>query len=128
MIQIDNNVNIVLLGSSNAKYISEEIVSKFSNFNIFDCVDKFTFNQTSQIIKKSQILLCCDGGLMHSANSVNTPIVALFARLSPEMRLTDSIMGFSLQDRNDVNNIEVKDVLTKYREASNFVDIRHLVE
>ena len=35
IIQIDNDVNIVLLGSSNAKYISEEIVSKFSNFNIF---------------------------------------------------------------------------------------------
>ena len=121
IIRKDNEINIVLLGSSNANNIVKEIVDKFSNYNIFDCVDKFTFNQTAQIIKRAQILLCCDGGLMHSANAVNTPIVALFAGLSPEMQLTESIRAFSVYDKNDVNNISVKDVLTKYKEATNFV-------
>ena len=124
IIRKDNELNIVLLGSSNAEDIAKEIVGKFSHYNIFDCVDKFTFNQTAQIIKGAQILLCCDGGLMHSANAVNTPIVALFARLSPEIQLTESIRAFSIYDKNDVNNISVNDVMSKYKEAANYVDIR----
>jgi len=128
IIEKDIDLNIVLLGSSNAKYISKEIAGEFPHYNIFDCVDQFTFNQTSQIIKKSQILLCCDGGLMHAANSVNTPIVALLARLSSEMQLTDSVKAFSLYDKNNVNNILVQDVLMKYEEASNFVRIHRLDE
>ena len=106
----------------------KEIVDKYSRYNIFDCVDKFTFNQTAQIIKRAQILLCCDGGLMHSANAVNTPIVALFAKLSPEMQLTESIRAFSVYDNNDVNNIAVQDVLTKYKEATNSVHSHPLGE
>ena len=59
---------------------------------------------------------------MHSANAVNTPVVAMFARLSPEMQLTQSIRAFSVYDKDDVNNISVKDFLTKYKEATSFVD------
>ncbi len=128
IIRKDNELNIVLLGSSNAVDITKEIVGKYSHSNIFDCVDKFTFNQTAQLIQGAQILLCCDGGLMHSANAVNTPIVALFAGLLPEMQLTDSIRAFSVYDKNDVNNISVKDVLAKYKEATSFVHSHPLGE
>jgi heptosyltransferase III len=117
----DPNLNIVLLGSSNAKEFSKQIMAKLSKFNLFDCVEKFTFNQTAEIINKAQFLICCDGGLMHAANAVNTPIVSLFARLSPEMQLTRSIKGFSVYDENNVNNISVQDVLVQCESAFNFV-------
>jgi len=128
IIDKDNGLNIVLLGSSNAKSSAVEILNNFSHFNIYNCVNQFTFNQTAQIINKAQILICCDGGLMHAANSVNTPIVTLFARLSPEMQLTDSVKEFSVYDENDVNNILVEDLLIKYTEASNFFRIHPQVE
>ena len=128
IIEKDKKLNIVLLGSNNAEEIAKEIVDKYSHCKLFDCVGKFTFNQTAQIIKRAQILLCCDGGLMHSANSVNTPIVALFAKLSPEMQLTESIRAFSVYDKNDVNSISVKDVVKKYKEATNFVHTHPLGE
>jgi len=118
----NKNIKIVFVGSRNAKDISEKLLKKIPQKNLFSCVDNFTFKQTAQIIKKSKILLCCDGGLMHAANAVNTTVVALFARLSPEMQLTKSIRAFSVYDRNDVNNISVNDVLTKYKEATNYVD------
>ena len=122
-ILIDNNkdLNIVLLGSSNAKDISKKLLNKMSVKNLFNCVDKFTFNQTAQIIKKSQVLLCCDGGLMHAANAVNTPIVSLFARLTPTMQLTDNIVSFSMYDLTDVNNITVKNILEEYSKCINYV-------
>ena len=74
------------------------------------------------------MLFCCDGGLMHPANALKTPIIGLFARHEPHMLLTESICAFSLFDKRDVNNILVEDILQKYNEASNFVDNHPLDE
>jgi heptosyltransferase-2 len=118
----NNKLNLVFVGSDNAKESAKALTEAFTHDNIFNCVAKFTFNQTAQIIKGANILLCCDGGLMHSANAVNTPIVPLFARLTPIMQLTESIQAFPLFDANDVNNIPVEDILVKYIEATNSVN------
>ena len=120
LIRKDNNLNIILIGSANAKDYAKIILDKFSHANVFNCVAKFTFNQTAQIIKQARILFCCDGGLMHSANAVNTPIIPLFARLSEGMQLTECNHSFSLFDKTDVNNILFEDILLKYDEAANF--------
>ena len=128
LISQDKDLNIILVGSDNARDTARVIMDKFSHMSVFDCVAKFTFNQTSQIIKQAQILLCCDGGLMHSANAVNTPIVALFAKLTAQMQLTESICAFSLYDKNNVNNISVQQILQKYNEAANFVRSHPQVE
>jgi heptosyltransferase-2 len=118
----NNKLNLVFVGSDNAKESAKALAETFTRDNTFNCVAKFTFNQTAQIIKGANILLCCDGGLMHSANAINTPIVPLFARLTPIMQLTESIQAFPLFDANDVNNIPVEDILVKYIEATNFVN------
>jgi hypothetical protein len=121
---IENNMlNIVLVGSENGNDIAQSLVEKFLDANIINCVGKFSFNQTTEIINKSQILLCCDGGLMHAANSVSTPIVPLFARLSEQMQLTDSICSFSLFDELDVNNIPFEDICDMYLEAYNCIEM-----
>ena len=117
----NKQTNIVFIGSSNAKDIAKNLLNQFSKNNIFDCVAKYSFIQTAQIIKKSKILLCCDGGLMHASNAVSTPIVPIFARLTPQMQLTDVVQAFPLFDKSDVNNISVEAILEKYNEASNFV-------
>ena len=120
LIRKDKNMNIILIGSENAKDYEKIILDKFSHANIFSCVAKFSFNQTAQIIKQARILFCCDGGLMHSANAVNTKIIPLFARLSERMQLTECNRSFSLFDKTDVNNILFEDILKKYHEAANF--------
>ena len=117
----DKQTNIVFIGSGNAKDVAKDLLSQFLKNNVFDCVAKYSFNQTAQIIKKSKTLLCCDGGLMHASNAVSTPIVPIFARLTPQMQLTDATCAFPLFDKSDVNNISVEAILEKYDEASNFV-------
>ena len=124
----ENNLNIVIVGSDNAIHSVQTILDKFPQDNIFNCVAKFTFNQSAKIISQSKLLLCCDGGLMHAANAVKTPVVALFSRLTAQMQLTDSVSDFSLFDKSDVNNILIKDILQKYGEASSFVDNHPRVE
>ena len=122
LINQDKSINIVLVGSKNAKDFSITIMDKFSDYNLVSFVSKFSFIQTSEIIKKAQILICCDGGLMHSANAVKTTIVPLFAGLTEQMQLTKSITAFSLFDSKNVNNIPVEDVLIKFNEAAIYVD------
>ena len=76
------HINIALLGSGNANVIANKLSKQFSSNNLFNYVSKHTFNQTAQIIKQADILICCDGGLMHAANALNKTVVPLFARLS----------------------------------------------
>ena len=116
----NNYLNIVLIGSGNASFIAKNIILQFSNANILNCVDSFSFNQTAQIISQSDILLCCDGGLMHAANSLNKTIIPLFARLTPVMQLTDCVNAFPLFDDKDVNNISTEDVIERYNEAVSY--------
>ena len=118
----NDHLNIVLLGSENANLIAKSISLQFSNNNIFNHVAKYSFNQTTEIIRLSDVLLCCDGGLMHAANSFNKVVIPLFARLTPEMQLTDCINAFPLFDHFDVNNITTEDIVDKYYEATNFFD------
>jgi len=128
LISKENNINIILIGSDNAKESAKVIFDKFSNHNVINCVAKFTFKQTAEIINQAKILFCCDGGLMHSANAVKTPIISLFARLEANMQLTESICAFPLFDKRDVNNILVEDILQKYNEACNIVENHHSVQ
>ena len=114
----DKDLNIILVGSDNAKETAKEIMRKFSSYKLYNYVSKFSFNQTTEIISRAQILLCCDGGLMHSANAVDTLTLTLFARLTEEMQLTKSNSSFSIFDKDNVNNITVEDILKKYNEAS----------
>jgi ADP-heptose:LPS heptosyltransferase len=124
LLEAQNDLNIVLIGSDNASNEAEELMKNFVQFNLFNCVAKFTFNQTAQIINKSDLLISCDGGLMHAANAVNTKIIPLFAKLTPEMQLTNSVSAFFLYDLEDVNNIPVTDVLKQYYNAIN-LDYKH---
>jgi hypothetical protein len=118
----NNHLNIVLLGSENANLIAKKIFAQFTNNNIFNYVAKYSFNQTAEIISRANVVICCDGGLMHATNSFNKIVIPIFARLTPEMQLTDCINAFPLFDDLDVNNIDDEDVSAKYYEATNFAD------
>ena len=121
LLLIDNNLHLILLGSDNAIAAEREILEKFTTPNLTSYVSKFSFCQTAQIISQANFLLCCDGGLMHVANALDTKIISLFAKLNPEMQLTLSCKSFPLFDPINVNNISVADVVQKYTEATNSV-------
>jgi len=117
----NQKINIVLLGSSNAQRQSQDLIVRFNNYKFIDLVSKLTFNQTAEVIKRSKISICCDGGLMHAANAVNANIIALIARLKPEMLLVND-NAVALFDKNNVNNIEVESVFNIYCEMSSLFD------
>jgi heptosyltransferase-2 len=121
----DKSLQIVILGSNNANNNEKKILEAFPASRVKSYVAKLTFNQTAEVIRKADFLLCCDGGLMHAAIAVDTIIISLFARLEVEMQLTFACKAFPLYDPFDVNNISVDDILIKYNEAISY-DYNHL--
>jgi heptosyltransferase-2 len=111
---MNERTNVVLIGSSNGSEDARKIVKTFHLNRLFNCVNQYSYLQTVEIIRNSQLLLCCDGGLMHGANAVETPIISLFARLTPRMQLTDRNYSFSLYDKDDVNNIQVGQIIEEF--------------
>ena len=46
-------------------------------------VDKTTIEQAAAILRRAELLVCCDSGLMHLARAVGTPVLALFGPTDP---------------------------------------------
>jgi heptosyltransferase-2 len=104
---------IVLIGLQNAQ--NAKVIAAEYPDNVIDMVGKCSFNQSAQIIKKSQLLVCVDGGLMHAANAVQTPVVGLFYRLNPSLRLINMNKSYGLVDAENINNISVDDIIKKIK-------------
>ncbi len=106
--------NIVLVGKDNSNKMAKKILKKHSK-NVQDLSNKLSFNQTAEVINRAEILLCCDGGLMHASNSVQTPVVALFYYIEPVLRLIKANSYEALLNEKDVNNIGVDEIMVKVR-------------
>ncbi len=110
--------NIVLIGLQNAQEIAKNITAQHPKI-VINKVGECSFNQTAQIIKKSKMLVCCDGGLLHAANAVQTPFVGLFYSIEPMARLIKSNPSLVLFDKKNINNISVDDIIEKVKLLKN---------
>ena len=120
---LDNkNIKIIFVGSKNALRTSKQLLNIFPKDQLLDFTSILSFNQTAEVIRKSEVFLCCDGGLMHAATALDSKIVSLFARLTPEMLLPKNTNLYSLYDQENVNNIRPSKVISKYYEAINSAD------
>ena len=119
---LNKNINIILVGSENGKSYEKKILNSFAQNNITSYVDQLTFKQSAEVIRRSKWVICCDGGLMHAANALNTRSIVLLARLDKKMQLTLCCKAHSLYDLSDVNNIEVEKIIDQYKKLSNLLD------
>lgn len=110
---------VVLVGVEDAKEEASLICKKHPD-KVISVVGKCTFNQTAQVINKSILLACADGGLMHAANAVRTPVVALFHGLDPSVRLIKYNKSFGLTDKECIDNISIKSIVEKVEALSLF--------
>lgn len=97
---------LVLLGSENGDGPAREILDRFSDRNIVDCINKYDLARTAALVGKCALVLCADGGLLHVAAAVATPTVCLFAQEYPAFRYTPSDRFRALRSEQDVNTIE----------------------
>ena len=83
-------VPVVLVGSGNALAARDAILARATGaWMLVDRVDRHALPEVCEILRRSAVVACADGGLMHVAHAAGAPTVALFAeRIDPSYRLT----------------------------------------
>lgn len=70
--------NLLILGAKDSITNSEELYSEFkNNKRIFNLTGKTSLNELAYILKNTRLLICVNGGIMHMASALNTPLISL---------------------------------------------------
>jgi len=125
LVRIHSNNNlprrIILLGSDNATITLKKIEKiNFHKVKITSLIGKTTLNECREIIKRAEIFIGSDGGLMHIAHTTNTRTITLFGKEPSQLRLTERINTIAIQAEKDVN--EISDLII-YQNLLNTLDI-----
>jgi ADP-heptose:LPS heptosyltransferase len=102
----------VLVGSDNAAAMSERILAHGAKAGrILNCVAQYSLLETLEIIRRCSLAVCCDGGLLHLANSAGVPTVALFdSQVAPDMRMTAANRYVALQSTGIIDALPAAQV------------------
>ncbi len=118
-----NNINVipdhvVLIGSDNGIRFEKEIINaNFDKINVSSLINKTSIKQCQTIIKNAKVFLGVDGGLMHIAHTTKTNTVILFGKEPYHLRVTNRPNSFSIQAKNNVNEVLPIDVANALIEA-----------
>ncbi len=100
------NRPIVLLGSSNGLDMRDTIVSAQDCGVVIDRVAQHSLGEVYEIMRRSALVVCADGGLLHVAHAARVPVVALFAGIcDPHFRVTAANQTRWLYGPNQVNDV-----------------------
>lgn len=72
-------IPIIQLGTDNDFYVPPQ-------HNIFSAINQFSIQQLQCLIAKASLLICVDTSMLHIAGTTQTPIIALFTVVYPELR------------------------------------------
>jgi len=122
---------IVILGSANGRGQRDEIMAASANAPLIDAVDRYSLPEVYEIVRRSRLVVCTDGGLLHIANAAEVPTVSLFnERIDPSFRLTTVNRSIALYIATAVSDIApeaVADaVLEAWRQPPESVSVRRL--
>ena len=76
---------IELFGTPKDKSICDKIEDLVRNQRVQNNVGKTSILSLSKTFQRLQLLVCNDSGAMHLANSVGTPVLAVFGRTDPKI-------------------------------------------
>jgi heptosyltransferase-2 len=122
---------VVILGSANGRSQRDEIMAAAPSAPLIDAVDRYGLPEVYEIVRRSRLVVCTDGGLLHLANAAQVPTVSLFnERIDPSYRLTPANRSIALYIATKVSDIApdaVADaVLDAWREPPEGFSVRRL--
>lgn len=77
------DVNIILMGTKNELHKLEKVKDSFSSNRVLLQDKSFSIYEAAAILKKCVLLICNDGGIMHTASAINIPIISIWGPTSP---------------------------------------------
>lgn len=104
-------IDITLLGSENALDEAQAFECQWAG-GLHNAVNKTDLGQCRQLINAQDIVIACDGGLMHLTVTTQTKMVSLFtSTVQPDWRLPVDRLDSALKSNtDDVNGIAPSDI------------------
>lgn len=100
---------VVLLGAANGEAMRDALLRRARGagaVRLIDAVNRHRLPEVFEILRRSALAICCDGGLLHVAHAAQTTTVSLFAeRIQPEYRLTCANRSLALYSAREVSAI-----------------------
>lgn len=78
----EQNCQVVMFGVKNEEYITNEI-SALAAVNIINLCGKTSVGELEWLVRKCDLMICGDTGVMHLAVALGTPVVALYGPTDP---------------------------------------------
>ncbi len=78
------NVKFVIIGSPKERVLAEELQQKLGEKSL-NIAGDFSVMETAAIIKKSNLFVGNDGGLMHIAHALRVPTISVFGPTDPKV-------------------------------------------
>jgi len=104
-------IDITLLGSANALEEAKAFEGQWAG-SLHNAVNKTDLEQCRHLINAQDIVIACDGGLMHLTVTTQTKMVSLFtSTVEPAWRLPADRLDSALKSKtDDVNGITTSDI------------------
>ncbi len=78
---------VILLGGSEDRAAGEEIAS-IDNIKIYNACGKFNIHESASLVRKAQLIITHDTGLMHIAAAFKKPVVSIWGNTVPAFGMT----------------------------------------
>jgi len=88
-----------------------------NNTQLYSAVSRLSLIDSAQLIANADYYIGADGGLMHIAEALCKPGVAIFAYWTPDIRLSYKTRLQSLYHANDIQQISYQEIITALNKA-----------
>lgn len=79
------NLTVILIGSSEDMELSQKIIQNTDSKTVYNFCGKTSIEQSAYLLKKSQLVLTNDTGMMHIASAFNSPIISFWGCTKPSL-------------------------------------------
>ena len=117
------DLEITLVGSENGLGFAKAFEESWRGL-VNNAVNQTSLAQCRQLINEQDVLVACDGGLMHLGVTTHVKLISLFtSAVDPQWRLPRDRLSSALQaPTNSVNSIDPSDIAHKVIEAMRFLN------
>lgn len=88
LLLVNPKIKIVLFGTGRRSLTESDqtVLNSLPPKRILDLIDKTAVREVASLMNCCDLIVACDSGLLHMANAVGTPNIALFGTIDPMLR------------------------------------------
>lgn len=117
-LRLPDGTAIVLVGAANGRAAADAVLARAAGRPVVDRVDRHPLPQVYELLRRSALAACADGGLLHVANAAGVPTVSLFAeRIDPMLRLTPANRSIAFHAPIEVDQVPPERVARAIEQA-----------